>query len=151
PFVGEVGRNSFRGKAAGDEATTPSHGAVSEPRGFAPGHGGLLLLRQCDGDIAVADPAVVVALKVNRPRLALVAVERAAGDARDFLVIDHGFAVEYDRHLPADKRDVIHLPLRIELERLGRADHAVDAGDAAIGVAVSAAAGAALLGRRRGG
>src|ERR1035437_1206448 len=79
-----------------------------------------LLLRQCDGDIPVADPAVVIALKVNRSRLALVAVERAASHARDLLVIDQGFAVEHHRHLAADERDVINLPLRIELGRLGR-------------------------------
>src|ERR1035437_8165882 len=84
----------------------------------------LLLLRQCDGDIPVADPAVVIALEVNRPRLALVAVERAASHARDLLFIDQVFAVEAQRPLPADERDVITLPLRIELGRLGRSEHA---------------------------
>jgi hypothetical protein len=36
---------------------------------------------------------VVVALEIDRPGLALVTVERAAGDARDLLVIDQRFAV----------------------------------------------------------
>src|ERR1051325_3432889 len=49
-----------------------------------------------DDDIAILDRAVI-ALQKERPRRALVAVERAARGPRDVLARDHLVTVEHDR------------------------------------------------------
>src|SRR5829696_3575136 len=53
--------------------------------------------------------ALVVALQHDWPRLAFMAVERAAGDPGDWLVVYDRLAVQHDRDPAADERDVVRL------------------------------------------
>src|SRR5579862_3285052 len=53
------------------------------------------LLRQRNGDVPELEAAGVIALDVERPRLAFVGVERPPGDALDYLVVDGGHAVAH--------------------------------------------------------
>src|ERR1700677_2518815 len=62
--------------------------------------------RHGNGDVPVLHPAGVVALDVQRAGLPLVAVDRAAGDAGDFLVVDGGLSVAHHRHRAPDQRHV---------------------------------------------
>src|SRR5579862_8431235 len=76
----------------------------------------------------------MIALEVDRSRVALVAVDRAAGHARDLLVVYRGDAVE-DHGRPApNERDVVGLPVRPEGRLRGRACHAVNAARKSEGV-----------------
>src|ERR1051325_9168089 len=79
-----------------------------------------------DDDIAILDRAVI-ALQKERPRRALVAVERAARGPRDVLARDHLVTVEHDRDQPPHQGDLVGVPLPGRLRRrLVRRDEAVD-------------------------
>ena len=80
------------------------------PVGAGP-RGKVLVLRQLNPDIPVRHSAVVVALQEERPGLAFVAVERAAGDPRNFQLVVDRYAVAHHRHSAAHQRDVERLPL----------------------------------------
>ena len=72
----------------------------------------------------------VIALEHDRPRRALVAVERTAGDAGDRLAVDDLFAVEHHRDRAADQGDFKRLPLAgLFRGVLDRRQEAVDAAD----------------------
>src|SRR5215216_5295427 len=64
------------------------------------------LLRGRQRDVPERDLAVV-ALQHQRPWSALVAVNRAARDAGDDLVVDDRRAVQHDCYPAADERDVV--------------------------------------------
>ena len=83
-------------------------------------------------DIAELDATVFASLQVDRAGQRFVAVERAAGDARNLLIVDERRAVEHDRHAAADERDVIGSP-RSGLAGHGRRrrEETVDASHAA--------------------
>lgn len=55
--------------------------------------------------------SIFTALQVDRAWQPFMAIERAAGNARDFLVIDDGLAILKDRNRSSYKRDVEGLPL----------------------------------------
>src|SRR5579883_3266043 len=89
-----------------------------------------ILLRQRDRDVPVLHSARVIALNVDRPRLGFVAVERAAGDAGDLLVIDRLHAVPHDRDAPPDQRDIEAFPRsRLARQRDRGREKAVDCAD----------------------
>ena len=61
-------------------------------------------------DIAIVDATRLAALKVDRPGQRLMAVECAARDARNLLIVDERHAIEHDGHAAADERDVVGPP-----------------------------------------
>src|ERR1700692_1829434 len=65
-----------------------------------------------DDDAAEHHVAFFGALEIDGAGKFFMAVESAAGDAGDFLVVDDGFAVLDDRHHAPDERDVVGLPFR---------------------------------------
>src|SRR6185312_17110211 len=75
----------------------------------------------------------MVSLQVDRTRLTFAAVQRAAGNARNFRIADDGFPVKNDRHESSDQGDVIGLPLAGTFrghrawreETIHRADHVI--------------------------
>src|SRR5579864_6471606 len=68
-------------------------------------------LRQRNCDIAILQAPGVIALEINRARLALVAVERASGDPGDVLTVDYSYAVAHYRHVASDQGHVVAFPL----------------------------------------
>ena len=70
----------------------------------------MLVIRGRNHDIPIGDVSLLAALQINRAGLAFVAVERAAGDARNLLVVDDGLAVQDHGDAPADESDVERLP-----------------------------------------
>src|SRR6202041_801255 len=63
-----------------------------------------------EDDAAEEHVAFFGALEVDGAGQVFVAIEGAAGNARDFLIVDDGPAVLDDRDHAADERDVVGLP-----------------------------------------
>ncbi len=61
-------------------------------------------------DVAIGDVSLFAALQVDRAGRAFVAVDGAAGDAGNLLVVDDGLAVQHHGDAAADERDVKRLP-----------------------------------------
>src|SRR6188508_2519738 len=61
-------------------------------------------------DIPILDAARLAALQVNRPGQRFMAVESAARDARNLLIVDQRHTIEHDGHAAADERDVVGPP-----------------------------------------
>ncbi len=64
--------------------------------------------------------SIFAALQVDRTRQAFVTIQRAAGDARNFLVIDDGLAILYYGDHASYQRDVEGLPLAGLARQFGR-------------------------------
>src|SRR3974390_27681 len=113
-----VGRNiwspwSFTGSATLPEATRHPDVGLAEinkrkpirTRDYAP-----LLHGRREHDAAVCDAAFFATLQINGAGQLFVAVERAPGDPRNFLVVDDGLAVLHQCDPTATQRDVVGLP-----------------------------------------
>src|SRR6476660_8663733 len=101
--------------AAAETRDAPLHGAVT----------GLECRR--DHNVTKRNMTLLAALQVDRAGHCLVAVERAAGETRNLLVVDDGRAVQHDGDLSADERDVVGLPdIRTARQLRIRCDEAVD-------------------------
>lgn len=68
-------------------------------------------LRQRNRDVPILHPAGVIALNVQRTRLAFAAIDGAARDSGDLLIIDSGHSVANHGDVAANQRNVIGLPL----------------------------------------
>ena len=71
----------------------------------------LLIACGGDDDAAKENVALFAALKIGRPRKTFMAIEGAAGDAGDFLVVDDGRTIQDDCDSAADQSNVVRLPL----------------------------------------
>src|SRR5580658_4228001 len=78
------------------------------------------LLRGRDSYAAKEDVAFLASLEIDGAGLAFVAVERAAGEAGNFLVVDDGLAVLDHLDFAPDQRDVEGLPHVRSARQLGR-------------------------------
>src|SRR5208282_2976474 len=67
-------------------------------------------LRWSYDNVAKGNLPFFAALKIDGPRQFFVAIECAAGDAGNFLIVNHGLAVLDDGDHSADQRDVKRLP-----------------------------------------
>src|SRR5208337_1223525 len=67
-------------------------------------------LRRRDDDIAKGDMAFFTALQIDGPRQRFVAIQRPAGNTRNFLVIDYGLPILNYGHLSPEQRNIEALP-----------------------------------------
>ena len=96
--------------------------------------GGELRFGDGDGDVAVADDAVVVALEEEGAGFGFVAIEGAAGGTGDFDVVVVHFAIAEDGDVAADEGDVKRGPLaEVEGGGGGRGVVAVDGAHFVVG------------------
>ena len=70
----------------------------------------LLFFRWCDDDAPIGDVPLFASLQVDWSGHSFVAVEGAACNSRDFLVVDYGLAILYHGDHSPDQRDVEALP-----------------------------------------
>src|SRR5258708_26754026 len=75
-----------------------------------------------DDNAAKLDLAFFAALQIYRAGQAFVAVQRTAGDSRNFLLINYRLAVLHHRHASPNQRNVIGLPF-VRLTRQFRRRH----------------------------
>src|ERR1700760_435303 len=93
-----------------------------------PGDGATGLEGGRDHDVAKGNMTLLAALQVDRPGHRFMAVECAAGDAGNLLIVDDGCAVLNDGNLAPDERDVEGLPdIRPARQFRIRSKEAVDA------------------------
>ena len=59
------------------------------------------LLCRCNHNIPIGNPSMVP-LQINRPRQLLMAIQGAAGDPGDFLVVNNGLTVLHDGDAASD-------------------------------------------------
>ena len=87
-----------------------------------------------EDDVAVGHAAFFAALKIDGTGQLLVAIERAAGDAGNFLIVDDGLTVPDEGHVSANQGDVVGLPLAGLAWKFRRwREEAVNAADAMAG------------------
>src|SRR6516225_347486 len=77
-----------------------------------------LFFRRSDHDVAKGHVSVFTSLQIDRPWQAFLTIERAAGDARDFLMIDNRLAVLHYGDPSSDQGNVKGLPLVRLADRL---------------------------------
>ena len=81
-----------------------------------------------DNDVAKGNMTLLAALQVDRPGHRFMAVECAACDAGNLLIVNDGCAVLDDGHFAPDERDVEALPNIRTARQFGiRREEAVDA------------------------
>ena len=99
---------------------------------------GYLRLRDGNRNIAVLHASGVIALQINRPRLAFMTVERATRDSRNFLRIDGLHAVAHDCDRASHERNVEGFPLaRLRRDFSRRRQESVDGSDLVEGILFS--------------
>src|ERR1700758_3191876 len=93
-----------------------------------PGDGATGLEGGRDHDVAKGNMPLLAALQVDRPGHRFMAVECAAGNAGNLLIVNDGCAVLDDCHFAPDERDVEDLPDIRTARQFGiRSEEAVDA------------------------
>src|SRR6478609_10901541 len=115
PYRARAGRGACRGPAGAATSKAGPSDAVrrTDSRTHAP-DGVLteirLFLRHGNGDVAEHQPSGMVALDIERSRLAFIRIQCAASDAFDFFCIDYFDAIANDGDSTTNERDVERLP-----------------------------------------